>query len=43
MEKVCPTMAGKIKSETEQFVLIGVFKVLALEKVRWDAAKFYDT
>lgn len=36
-------MAGKIKRETEQSVLIVVFKILALENVCWGAAKCYDT
>ena len=40
---MCPRVAGKIKRETEQSVLIGIFKVLASGNVRWGAAKFDDT
>lgn len=41
-EEICPTRAGKIKRDTEQSVLTGVFKVLAFENACWGAAEFYD-
>lgn len=40
MEKLCPRMAGN--TETEQIILVRLFRVLALGKVWWGFAKFYD-